>query len=187
MTARVVYSMNVSLDGFINDRNGSLEWADVDEEVHGWFNDRARDAAAFVYGRRMYETMAAYWPFALDEPDASPVIVDFAQIWQRKPKRVFSRSLRAVDSNVRLTADDIVDALPALKRDFDGELDVGGASLAASLIERNLVDEYRLVMHPVLLGGGTPFFPTCASEVRLRPTETRGFANGAVLLSYAAR
>ena len=187
MTARVVYSMSVSLDGYINSPTGSLDWANVDVELHAWFNDRARHAAAFVYGRRLYETMTAYWPTALDDASAPPVIRDFAGIWTPKPKIVFSSTLESVDWNSRLMRGDIVAALPALKSDFDGELDVGGATLAASLVAANMIDEYRVVFHPVLIGGGTPFFPRLDDRLDLRLTGTRQFGNGAVELTYESR
>jgi dihydrofolate reductase len=186
MTARVVYSFSVSLDGYINDANGSLDWVDIDEEVHGWFNDRARESTAFIYGRRLYETMAPYWPNALDDPTVSAVELDFARVWVDKPKVVFSRTLEAVGWNSRLMGEDILDALPALKDEFDGDLDVGGATLASSLIEHNLIDEYRLVVCPVVLGGGTPFFPDGA-RVDLTLVETDRFTNGSVLMVYRPR
>src|SRR3954454_7758904 len=145
MTARVVYSFSVSLDGYINDSKGSLEWADVDEEIHGWFNDRARESSADLYGRRLYETMAAYWQTALDDPDVSPVEREFAQIWNALPRIVFSRTLDAAPAATRLVRSNIVDALPALKAEFGGDIGVGGATIAAPLIERNLIDEYRMV------------------------------------------
>lgn len=185
MTARVTYSMNVSLDGFINSPSGSLEWANVDEELHAWFNDRAREASAFIYGRRLYETMAAYWPTALDDPE--PVIRDFAAIWNSKPKVVFSRTLTEVGPGTSLLDTDILGALPALKDQFDGELDVGGATLAGSLVARNLVDAYRIVVHPVLIGGGTPFFPALERQLDLVLTDSHRFTNGAVLLTYEPR
>ncbi len=188
MTARVVYSMSVSLDGYINSASGSLDWADVDEELHGWFNDRARESAAFIYGRRLYETMVPYWPNALDDPNATPVERDFALIWRDKPKVVFSSTLASVDVNCRLVREDIRAALPALKAEFDGELDVGGATLAAPLVAANLIDEYRVVVHPVLLGAGTPFFPAHGDRVDLElMAETHRFGNGATLLTYRPR
>jgi dihydrofolate reductase len=187
MTARVVYSMNVSLDGYINDASGSLDWGHVDEELHAWWNDRARESAAFIYGRRLYETMVPYWPNALDDPDTPPVERDFAVIFRDTPKIVFSSTLESVGFNSRLVRDDIRAALPALKEEFDGELDVGGATLAAPLVAANLIDEYRVVVHPVLLGGGTAFFPKHIHRLELEPTGTHHFENGATLLTYRPR
>ncbi|MEP7379821.1 MAG: dihydrofolate reductase family protein [Chloroflexota bacterium] len=186
MTAKVIYSMNVSLDGFINSSGGALDWAEVDEEIHGWFNDSARNAAADLYGRRMYELMAAYWPFALDDPDAGAVERDFAQIWNKVPKVVFSRTLESAPYAERLLRSDIADEIARLKAEFDGDLGIGGATIAAALIARNLVDEYRMVVHPAVLGAGTPYFPP-GVQLDLRLIETRPFANGAVLVAYEPR
>jgi dihydrofolate reductase len=183
MSAELVYSFSVSLDGYINTPTGSLDWVDIDQEVHSWFNDRARDATGFVYGRRLYEVMAAYWPTAGSHPDTSPVEVEFAEIWNARPKIVFSRTLEHAEHADRLLRTDIVDEIAGLKSEFDGLLDVGGATLASPLIERNLIDRYEIVVHPVVLGGGTPFFPAGAT-LDLRLVETRTFDKGAVLLSY---
>jgi dihydrofolate reductase len=181
---RVTYSMNVSLDGYTNAPDGSLEWIRIDEEVHRWFNDRAREADAFVYGRRMWETMAAYWPTAEADAGDSPAVLDFAGIWNRTPKIVFSATLPSVEHGARLVRGDVADALDDLRRQFPGELDVGGATLAAALVRRNLIDEYRLVVHPVILGAGTPFFPPLEAAVRLRLVETGRFGSGATLSIY---
>jgi dihydrofolate reductase len=186
MSARVVYSFNVSLDGYINSSSGSLEWGGVDEELHAWFNDRARESSADIYGRRLYETMAAHWPFALDDPDSSPVEQDFARIWNATPKIVFSRTLETAPFAQRLMRTDIVDEIAGLKNEFDGEIGVGGAMLANSLVARDLIDEYRLIVHPVVIGGGTPFFPP-GVQLSLRLTETHHFGNGAFLLRYERR
>ena len=181
---RLIYALNVSLDGYVETPSHSLDWADVDEEVHTWFNDLARETDAFLYGRGMYETMAAYWPHGADDPDASPAMRDFARIWNPKPKIVFSRSLPDVDWNSRLVRGDIGEELAALKTAYDGDLAVGGATLAASFIERGLVDTYRLVIHPVVLGAGTPFFPPGIDRTRLRASGSGEFANGVRLLEY---
>jgi dihydrofolate reductase len=181
---RVIYSMNVSLDGYVEDRDRGLDWGHVDEELHSWFNDGAREAAVFVYGRRLYELMAAYWPTAESDPSTTAVERDFAHIWVAKPKVVFSTSLAAVDWNSRLARGDVGAELARLRAEFDGDLDLGGPTLAASFIQRRLVDVYRLLVHPVILGGGTPFFPALDSPLRLRQTQTRRFDSGVVCLEY---
>jgi dihydrofolate reductase len=182
---RVIYSFSVSLDGFVNSPQHTLDWALIDEEIHAWFNDRAREAAAFVYGRRLYETMASYWPHAENDWTATPQMREFARIWNPMPKLVFSHTLEQVDWNSRLLRTDPAEEVEQLKDKVDGDLDIGGPTLAAALIRRNLIDEYRLVVHPVILGGGTPFFPQLDAPIPLELSETRTFGSGAVLLTYS--
>jgi dihydrofolate reductase len=181
---KVIYSMNVSLDGFVDTRDHSLDWAQVDEELHRWFGDGVRQADALLYGRRLYELMAAYWPTAESDPAATDYMLDFARIWIPKPKVVFSTSLARVDWNSRLVRGDVGEQLALLRAEFDGDLDLGGPTLAAEFIRRGLVDEYRVVVHPVILGAGTPFFPTLDAPIRLRLVETRRFSSGATYLGY---
>jgi dihydrofolate reductase len=181
---RLIYSLNVSLDGYVETPDHGLDWAVVDDELHAWFNDRARGMDASLYGRRLYETMAAYWPHAEEDPAATPVTLDFAQIWKATPRIVFSSTLESVDWNSRLVRGDPVDELARLRREYPGDLEVGGATLASAFVRRNLIDEYWPVVHPVVLGAGTPFFPPLESPLRLRLTETRRFGSGAVLLAY---
>ena len=183
---KLIYSLNVSLDGFIETPDHSLDWAIVDDEVHQWFNDQTRTVDASLYGRRMYELMAAYWPTGEEDPAATEVTREFARIWNPLPKVVFSRSLDHVDHNARLVRGDVSEVLKALRTEFDGDLDVSGADLAGQFVRRGLVDEYRLMVHPVVLGTGTPFWPMLDGPLRLRLTETKWFASGATLLSYAA-
>lgn len=185
--SKLIYSMNVSLDGYVETPDHSLDWAIVDDELHSWFNDRAREAAAFLWGRRMYELMFAYWPTTASDPSATPVMLEFARIANDKPKIVFSSTLRSVDWNGRLVHGDVAEVLARLREEFDGDLDVGGPVLASQFIRRGLIDEYRLVVHPVVLGAGTPFFPALDAPIGLRLTETRVFGSGATLLSYAPR
>jgi dihydrofolate reductase len=184
---RLIYAMNVSLDGFVETPDGSLDWTDMDAEIHAWWNEQCRDGSAFVYGRRVYELMAAYWPTAEADPNASPVELDFARIWNAKPKIVFSNTLPAVGWNSRLTRGDVAAELTRMRAEFDGELLLGGATLAAEFIRLGLVDEYRLVVHPVVLGAGRPFFPGLEAPIGLRLRETHNFASGAVYLGYEAR
>ena len=121
---KLIYSMNVSLDGFVETPDHSLEWADVDEELHAWFNDLARESAASIYGRRMYEVMSSYWPTAGSDPNATPVEREYAAIWAEQPKIVFSRTLDAVGFGCRLVKGDIGDELAKLRQEFDGDIDV---------------------------------------------------------------
>ncbi len=184
---KLIYSMNVSLDGYVETPEHSLDWANVDEELHSWFNDRAREVDASLYGRRMYELMAGYWPTAESDPSATEVEREFARIWKPMPKIVFSSTLTTVDWNSRLVRGDVGDQLAQLRTEFDGDLDVSGATLAAEFIRRGLVEEYQLIVHPVVIGAGTPFFPELQSPISLRLTETRTFGSGAIYLGYAAR
>jgi dihydrofolate reductase len=183
---RLIYLMNVSLDGYIETIDRSLAWATVDDELHGWFNDELRTTEAILNGRRLYEVMAAYWPTAESDPEATPVMLDFARIWNPKPKLIFSRSLEHVEGNARVVRADSDEDYVRLKAEFDGELEVGGPTLAAEFMRRGLVDEFRVVVHPVILGAGTPFFPPMERPIALRLTETRTFASGAVYLAYSA-
>ena len=181
---KLIYSLNVSLDGFVETPDHSLAWANVDDELHTWFNDQARELAASIYGRRMYEVMSSYWPTGATDPDATEPMRDFAGIWAATPKIVFSSSLDSVDFNSRLVRGDIAQELARLRTEFDGDMDVSGATLAASFIRRGLVDEYRLLVHPVVLGAGTRFFPEVASPIPLRRTETRRFDSGVMYVGY---
>lgn len=183
---KLIYSMNVSLDGFIETSDHSLDWATVDEELHRWFNDQTRSVDASLYGRRMYELMAGYWPTAADDPSAHDAEREFAAIWNPMPKVVFSSTLASVKHNARLVRGDVGDVLADVRREFSGDLDVSGPNLAGQFVRRGLVDEYRLVVHPVILGAGTPFWPTLDRPLELRLIETRTFTSGAVLFSYAA-
>jgi dihydrofolate reductase len=181
---KLVYLMNVSLDGYVETLDNSLDWTIVDEEIHTWFNDRSRETDAFLYGRRLYEVMNAYWPTAESDPAATDYTIEFARIWNARPKIVFSTSLAGVEGNSRLVSGDVGDLLERLRAEFPGELSVGGPTLAAQFLRRGLIDEYRLVVHPVILGAGLPFFPELDAPVGLRLIETRQFASGAMYLGY---
>jgi dihydrofolate reductase len=183
---KVVYLMNVSLDGFVETPDHSIDWAKADDELFAWFTDHARETDLSVYGRRLWDVMAGYWPTGEADPDATQPMREFARIWNATPKVVFSHELEAIEHGARLVRGDVGDELAKLRREFDGEIEVGGPTLAAQFIERGLVDEYRLVVHPVVLGAGTPFFPSGVSRIDLRRTETRAFASGAMYLGYEA-
>ena len=181
---KLIYCMNVSLDGFVETTDHSLDWTTVDDELHTWFNDQTRAVEASLYGRRMYELMAAYWPTGGADPSATDAEREFARIWKPMPKIVFSTSLEHVEHNARLVHGDVGTVLESLRREFGGVLDVSGPNLAGQFVRRDLVDEYQLVIHPVVLGAGTPFWPELDTPQRLRLVETRTFASGAELRSY---
>ena len=135
----LTYGMNVSVDGYIADANGGIEWTGPpDDELHQYWNDREREIAVALYGRRLYDLMSAYWPTADQDPAASPITVDFAQIWREMPKVVFSRTLESVDWNSRLERGDVVEVATRLKAETDGLLEVAGATLAAPLVRAGL-------------------------------------------------
>jgi dihydrofolate reductase len=183
---KVAYLMNVSLDGYVETPDHSVDWGKVDDELHTWFADRQREADVSVYGRRLWEVMAAYWPTGEADPDATEPMREFARVWNATPKVVFSHELDSVEHGARLVRGDVGEELAKLQREFDGEIDVGGPTLAAQFIERGLVDEYRLVVHPVVLGAETPFFPPLDSPIPLHLIETRTFQSGVVYLGYDA-
>ena len=182
---KLIYLLNVSLDGFIETPDRDLDWAAVDDELHTWFNDQTRSVQATLYGRRMYEVMSAYWPTAEDDPEGNEVTREYARIWNPMPKVVFSSTLDSVDHNARLVNGDVAAVYAELRREFDGDVDVSGPTLAAQFVHAGLVDEYQLVVHPVVLGAGTPFWPPLETPLPLRLLDTHPFSSGAVLLRYA--
>lgn len=183
---KLTYGFTVSVDGYIADAQGRIDWTDPSEELHQYWNDFERETALSFYGRRLYDLMSAYWPDADKEPDADPVTVEFARIWRDMPKVVFSRTLESVGWNSRLERGDVVEVVSKLKAETDGQLEIAGATVAAPIVRAGLVDEYRMVVAPAAVGGGTPFFPTLPSWLSLRLVENRTFPGGTVLLRYEA-
>ncbi len=182
---RVVYWLSVSLDGYVETRERAIDWSAPSVELHRFFNDGARGAGMFLMGRRTYDLMAGYWPTADAQPGATEIIKDFSRIWREKPKVVFSRSPREVAWSSRLVTRDVAGEVARLKQQVDGELWVAGPNLAATFIELGLIDEYRLFLVPIVLGGGTPFFPPMEKRLPLRLVdEPRTFPGGVVMLRY---
>jgi dihydrofolate reductase len=182
--SKVVYWMTVSLDGFVETRDGKIDWTAPDDELHRFFNDYAGRVGAFLYGRRSYELMAGFWPTADANPSAPEPIVEFARIWRRTPKVVFSKTLPHVEHNSRLARDDIGAEVARLKQNVDGDLGLCGPTLAASFMKLGLIDEYRLFVRPIVLGGGKPYFAPIDRPLTVRLVETRTFPGGVVLLRY---
>ncbi len=184
MTGKLIYNLNVSLDGFIETPDHGLDWATVDEEVHSWFNEQARSLGAEIYGRKLYEVMAAYWPTAEDDPNGTPVTREFARLWNATPRAVFSTTLTSVGPNARIVRDDVGAVLDDLRREHQGDIGVAGANIAGQYVTRGLVDEFRLMVHPVVLGAGTPFWPVLDRPLNLRLVDRREFSSGVELRSY---
>jgi len=180
---KLIYSMTMSLDGYIAGPGGNIDWSAPDEELHRFHNDQVRELGVHLLGRRLYETMV-YWETADQVPSASEVTVDFARIWQALPKVVFSKTLDRVEGNTRLASAGVVEEVARLKEEPGGDLAVGGAGVASELIERNLIDDYHVFICPILLGGGTPFFPAMERRIELELLETRTFAGGVEYLHY---
>ena len=182
---KLIYLLNVSLDGYVETESKSLDWATVDEELHQWFNDHMRTIDASLYGRRLYELMSGHWPHADSDPDAGPVEKEYGELWVATPKIVFSSTLQSVDWNSRLVGGSPAEELARVREEFPGDLEVGGPTLAASFIRAGLVDEFGLVVHPVAIGGGTPFFPATESPIPLRLTDSHTFSSGVIYLRYS--
>jgi dihydrofolate reductase len=181
---KVTYGMSVSLDGFIEAPDGDLSWSFPDEELHQHFNDREAMIDTYLYGRRLYENMAAFWPTADGNPTAPQVEIEYARIWKSKPKIVFSKTLDHVGWNSRLVKGNIAEEVKQLKEQPGKEMSVGGAGLASSFMQLGLIDEYWLYVQPVILGGGKPMFGRLDEEINLQLVETRRFGSGVVLLRY---
>ena len=182
---KLIYSMSTSLDGFIAGPDGDFGWSAPDEELHRFHNERTRELGAHVLGRRLYETMI-YWETADQQPLADYAL-DFARIWKPLPKLVVSSTLDRVEGNARLVSDRVADEVAQLKLQTDKDIGVGGAGLAATLIEHDLVDEFQLFVYPVTVGGGTPFFPASGARIDLELLETRTFGSRVVHLRYRNR
>ncbi len=179
----VIYSMGMSLDGYIEDPGGSIAFSAPDDEVHRLANEQAREAAAFLYGRRLYEVMEGYWPAAAQQPDVPEIEAEFAQAYVQTPRIVFSDTLDGVSEGCTLVrSSEAVAEVRRLKQETQGHLGLGGATLAASLID--LIDEFQIWVNPVAVGGGKPFFPVGREPLQLRLTEHRAFASGALYLRY---
>jgi dihydrofolate reductase len=183
--AKLIYVTPASLDGYIADETGDFDWAAPDEEVHAFINDLLRPIGTYLYGRKMYQTMAV-WETPDVIPDRTPAILDFARIWQAADKIVYSKSLETVStSKTRLDREFDPQVVRGLKSQSHHDVTVGGPTLAAHAIRAGLVDEYHLFVAPVILGGGKPVLPG-DMRVTLKLLHERGFDNGMVYLRYRA-
>lgn len=181
----VIFSMGMTLDGYIVGPDGGFDWAVPTEEAHQFSNDEVRGLHAHLLGRRLYETMLFWEDPELDTSD-EPVMAEFAELWNPLPKVVFSRTLREVNgSGARLASGSLAEEIERLKAEpGDGAIAIGGATLAAEAAALGLIDEYHIMIHPVLVGGGIPFFAHHGPLAELELIETRTFGSRVVYLAY---
>ena len=180
---KVIYMMSMSLDGYIVDPDGGIDWSVPDPAIFQFFTDETRDLGAHLMGTRLYETML-YWetvdPATLDDADR-----DWVAVWNPLPKIVFSHSLTDLVGNARLATEGVGEEIARLRAEpGDGGIAIGGADLAAQVAALDLIDEYQVIVYPVLLGGGRPYFVHDNRLVNLKLVETRTFDSGAVYLHY---
>ncbi|GGO06099.1 dihydrofolate reductase family protein [Microbispora bryophytorum] len=180
----VTYSMSVSLDGYIVGTDGDFGWSAPDEEVFRFVTGEIRKVGVHLLGRRLYETMLD-WETADQDPSLDDLMLEWAAIWKRLPKTVFSTTLSAVQGNARLASGGLAEEIERLRAEpGESEIAVGGATLAAEAAALGLIDEYRVRVYPVLVGGGIPFFPRRERQVDLELVETRTFSSQVVYLRY---
>lgn len=180
----VTYSMGVSLDGYIVGPDGHYDWTAPDEEVFRFWIDEIREVSVHLLGRRLYETML-YWETADQDPSLDDSMLEWAALWKPLPKVVFSTTLSAVQGNARLASGGLAEEIERLRAEpGEGDIAIGGATLAAEAAALGLIDEYRAMVYPVLVGGGIPFFPQHERRVDLELVETRTFSLRVVYLRY---
>ncbi|NJP73850.1 dihydrofolate reductase family protein [Streptomyces sp. C1-2] len=181
---KVTCSMSVSLDGYIVGPDGRFDWSVPDEEVFRLATEEVRGLHAHLLGRRLYETMV-YWEDADRMPELDDREREFAAIWNALPKVVFSTTLTEVRGNSRLATGGLAAEIERLRAEpGEGDLALGGAALATEAAALDLIDEYRIRVYPVLVGGGTPFFPREERRVNLELIEHRTFDSGVAYLRH---
>ncbi|MFD4035410.1 dihydrofolate reductase family protein [Streptomyces sp. NPDC058637] len=180
----VTYSMGVSLDGYIVGPNGDFNWTDPDEEIFRFWIDQIRGVGVHLLGRRLYETML-YWETADQDPTLDESDREWTALWNPLPKVVFSKTLSEVQGNARLASGSLAAEIERLRAEpGEGDIAIGGATLAAEAAEAGLIDEYQVMVHPVLVGGGIPYFPHGGRRVDLELVETRTFGSKVVHLRH---
>jgi dihydrofolate reductase len=183
----VIYSMSISLDGYIVGPDGSFDWSKPDEEVFRFHTDQARELGAHVLGRRLYESML-YWETDHEDPALDFDDREWASVWRAIPKVVFSTTLSAVEGNARLASGSLVEEIEALRAQAgDGDIGIGGATLAGEAAQLGLIDEFRPFVIPVVVGGGIPYYPQCERRLDLELIESRAFTSQAVYLRYRVK
>ncbi|TQS45067.1 dihydrofolate reductase family protein [Cryptosporangium phraense] len=184
---KLIFGMNVSLDGYVAAPGDDLSWSEPSDELFQWWLDRERAIGLTLYGRRLWETMSSYWPTGDQQPGVTPAQVEYARNWRDTPKVVFSSTIDAVGWNSRLVTGDAIEEIARLKAGDGEPMGIAGVTLAGAAVRAGLVDEYQLVVHPVLLGAGKPFFTALDRWAKLDLVETRTFPGGVLLARYETR
>lgn len=184
---KLTFGMNLSLDGYIAAPGDDIGWSVPSDELFQWWSDRVWTTDLALYGRKLWETMSSHWPTADQQPGVTPAEIKFTRHWRDMPKVVFSSTIDKVDWNTRLVTGDAIAEITRLKAGDGGPMSIGGATLAGAAMRAGLIDEYMLATHPVMVGGGTPFFTALDSWVNLDLVETRTFPGGVVLTRYETR
>ncbi|MFF7203945.1 dihydrofolate reductase family protein [Streptomyces sp. NPDC008141] len=184
---KLIYGMNVSLDGYIAAPGDDIGWGVPSDELFAFWSDQLQATDLTLYGRKLWQTMSSYWPTGDQQPNATPAEIEFARRWRDMSKVVFSSTIDQVDWNTRLVTGDAVAEIARLKAEDGGPMDIGGATLAGAAMRAGLIDEYVLATVPVLVGSGKPFFTALDSWVNLNLVETRTFPGGVVLTRYETR
>ena len=180
--AKLIFTAITSLDGYVADENGNFDWAAPDAEVHGFVNDLERSVGTYLLGRRMYEVMRV-WETMPDDPD-EPVVQEYAKIWRAAEKVVYSTTLPDVStSRTRLERSFVGETVREMKESASHELGIGGPALAAAALRAGLVDEVRLFLNPIIVGGGNAALPSDV-VVPLDLLDERRFKNGVIYLRY---
>lgn len=181
---KILLMISVSVDGFIEGPNREIDWHLVDDELHSHFNQQLAGMGAFIDGRVTYELMAEFWPTADEDPANAGPMAEFAKIWRDMPKYVYSTTLQQAEWNTTILRELVADDVRQLKAQPGGDLALGGADLSESFRELDLIDEYWLYIHPIVLGRGKPLFRPADTQLNLQLVQTRTFGNGVVLLRY---
>jgi dihydrofolate reductase len=188
---RFVYWMNVSADLRVEQvpgEQGGGAWMRIGESLHHEFNSRARGLSLMVHGRTIYETMERFWPAARDDASLPSYLREYGQIWTSKPKVLVTRTRTSADHNTQvIRADDAIEVLADVRARTDGDIGVGGATLATALLQAGLLDELLLFTHPVVLGAGRPLFDSHDEPLELDLLEQARFDKGVTLHRYAVR
>ena len=180
----VTYALGVSLDGYTVGPDGTFNWLPGGDDLFRFATDQVRELGVHLLGRRLYESML-YWETADPDGSLDDLRLEFAAIWKALPKVVFSTTLSDVTGNARLAAGGLAEEIERLRAEpGDGDIAIGGATLAAEAAALDLIDEYRPKVFPVLVGGGLPYFPQRERRVDLELVETRTFSSGVAALRY---